>query len=238
MDAHGMNNPEICSFDTPAQLEVALAEVIVAQLREAIETRGEAGLILAGGSTPVALYERLSHAALDWSRVRVTLSDERWVAEDDRASNAAMVKRHLLRHRAACAIFLPLYNAAPDPASGADETERVLAALPATADVVLLGMGEDGHTASLFADAPELAGALDPQPRRDCAAQHPPGSPQPRLTLTLPRLLASRRVCIQIVGHAKWQTLQQAQAPGPVETMPVRALLRQQQTPVSVYWSP
>lgn len=225
-------------FSTREALEEQLCDRIVSLLRSAIEQRGEAALVVSGGRTPAGLFQRLSKASLDWDRVRVTLADERWVPADHEDSNARSVQTHLLQGKALAANFLPLFNDQPTPHQGQAELESVLRQLPETIDAVVLGMGEDGHTASFFPDAAELLQALDMDSGQSCIAVTPPAAPHLRMTLTLPRLLASRQIFLHLCGEAKIPVLEEAMAPGATEQMPVRSVLRQEQTPVDIYWAP
>lgn len=225
-------------FDSRERLEAVLSEHIGERLREGIAKNGEAALVVSGGRTPVGLFQRLSKLPLEWSKVLVTLADERWVDNRHQDSNERSVRTHLLQNRASEARFLPLVNAEFSAKLGQSETEMLLDLLPEKIDLVILGMGEDGHTASFFPGAPELAQALDPQPACDCVAVTPPQAPWDRLTLTLPRLLASGEIIVHLCGDAKLPVLQCALAEGATEEMPIRSVLRQKQTPVSIYWAP
>ncbi|HDO31485.1 MAG TPA: 6-phosphogluconolactonase, partial [Desulfobacteraceae bacterium] len=118
------------------------------------------------------------------------------------------------------------------------ECAQRLAGLPRPFDVVILGMGGDGHTASFIPGARRLPEALDMKSGRDCLAISPPEAPHERMTLTLPVLLDSRQIILHITGPAKKKVLEQALADGPATAMPIRTILRQQQTPLSVYWAP
>jgi len=229
---------ELKRFEDRERLERDLCERICNRLRASIESRGEAALVVSGGRTPAGLFRRLSEQPLEWSKVLVTLADERWVDNQHDDSNERSVRTHLLQNLAAEARFLPLVNSEATPHEGQAETELLLDLLPETVDVVILGMGEDGHTASFFPDAPELAQALDPQPACDCAAVTPPVAPWKRITLTLPRLLAAHQIIVHLCGDAKLPVLQQALAEGAVEAMPIRSVLRQKATPVTIYWAP
>jgi 6-phosphogluconolactonase len=211
---------------------------IAACLKAAIAARGLASLVVSGGRSPVKLFEYLRTQELDWSRVCVALADERWVDPSDPASNERLVRDELLKDRAAAARFEGLKNGAATPDLGAVLAWKKLAAVPRPFDVVVLGMGDDGHTASLFPGSPNLRSALDETAAAGCVGMWSPTPPQARLSLNLAALLGSRRIVILITGESKWQTYLAASQPGPVEQMPVRAVLRQRRTPVDVIWSP
>jgi 6-phosphogluconolactonase len=144
----------------------------------------------------------------------------------------------LLRDNAAAARFAGLKNAAPSPDLGAVSAWETFARVPRPFDMTLLGMGDDGHTASLFPGSPNLRSALNPAASAGCVGMWAPDAPQPRLSLNLSALLDSRRIAILIGGEAKWRTYEAASGAGAVEDMPVRAVLRQQRTPVEVIWAP
>jgi 6-phosphogluconolactonase len=215
-----------------------LAAQIAAGLAAAIGARGLASLVVSGGRTPQRLFEMLRAQPLDWSRVCIALADERWVDPADGASNEKLVRDVLLKDLAASARFLGLKNGAPTPDLGAVSAWETFARVPRPFDAVLLGMGDDGHTASLFPGSPNLPSALNLAAAAGCVGMWSPEPPQARLSLNLTALLDSRRIVVLISGDAKWRTLGEAQAPGPVQDMPVRAVLRQSRTPVNVLWSP
>lgn len=224
-------------FADPRQLARELARSIAGDLAAAVDRRGAAALVVSGGSTPRPLFAALRRRELPWERVWVTLADERWVPAADAASNEALVRRHLLADAAAAARWLGLVNEAPTPEDGRDECERRLRALPRPFDVVVLGMGADGHTASLFPGAAELAAGLDPRSPRTCLAVHPARAPHPRLSLTLAALLDSRRIVLHITGEEKWAVYRRALEPGPAEELPIRAVLRGAGDRLQVYWA-
>lgn len=226
------------SFETRDLLEGALTDRIVPLLQAGINERGSAALVVSGGRTPAGLFQRLSHQDLDWSKVVVTLADERWVPADHEDSNARSVETHLLQYNAAAARFIPHVNEAATPHAGQVALEQQLAVLPEQIDAVILGMGEDGHTASFFPNAPELAAAIDPNCGEACMGVTPPVAPHLRMTLTLSRLLASRQIFLHLCGEGKTPVLEAAMGDGPTEEMPVRAVLRQDTTPVDIYWAP
>ena len=215
-----------------------LATQIVKSLTAAIGARGLASLVVSGGRSPVRLFEILRTQPLDWGRVCIALADERWVGPEDAASNERLVRDVLLKDHAASARFLGLKNGAPTPDLGAVSAWETFARVPRPFDAVILGMGDDGHTASLFPGSPNLPRALNPAAVAGCVGMWAPVAPQPRLSLNLTALLDSRRIVVLITGESKWRTLAAACAPGPVEDMPIRAVLRQSHTPVDVLWSP
>ena len=212
-----------------------LATQIAANLNAAIAARGLASLVVSGGKSPIKFFEYLRAQAVDWSRVCVALADERWVEPSDNNSNERLVRDVLLKDRAAAARFLGLKNGAPTPDLGAVSAWETFARVPRPFDVVMLGMGDDGHTASLFPGSPNRLKALNPEASAGCVGMWAPTPPQARLSLNLTALLDARRIVVLIEGESKWQTLLAARAPGPVQEMPVRAVLRQERTPVEVW---
>jgi len=215
-----------------------LAALVAGCLTAAIGARGLASLVVSGGRSPVRLFEILRTQPLDWSRVCVALADERWVNPEDPQSNERLVRDVLLKDRAASARFLGLKNAAPTPDLGAVSAWETFARVPRPFDAVILGMGDDGHTASLFPGSPNLPSALNQAAAAGCVGMWSPVAPHPRLSLNLTALLDSRRIVVLITGESKWRTYAAACGPGPVEDMPIRSVLRQSRTPVGVMWSP
>ena len=223
------------TFNDKQQLATALAEAIATNLKSGIAARGGASLAVSGGSTPTLLFRTLSSRPdIAWDRVTVTLVDERWVDETSDRSNARLVKANLLQGRASAATFVPLYQGGTRP--DIEKTEAALASVRRPLDVAILGMGNDGHTASFFPGGDNLHEALTVE--GPVVAIEAPGAGEPRVTLTLRQLLAARALYLHIEGEEKVKTLEQAEAEGPVEDMPVRAILRQTQTPLTIYWSP
>ncbi|HWS62404.1 MAG TPA: 6-phosphogluconolactonase [Steroidobacteraceae bacterium] len=219
-------------------LSQQLAAGIAADLAAAIEARGMASLVVSGGRSPVKLFERLRTLAIDWGRVCVALADERWVDPSDPASNERLVRDVLLRDAAAAARFTGLKNGCATADLGADMAWSTFNGVPRPFDALVLGMGDDGHTASLFPDSPNLERALDEAAAAGCVGMRSPIAPEARLSLNLAALLDSRRIVILITGESKWRTYIAALQPGAAERMPVRAVLRQQHAPVEVIWSP
>ncbi len=221
-------------FTEPAALAQALADSVAADLRAALERRGYASIALSGGKTPRRFLEMLARCELDWSRVTVTLADERWVAADDPRSNERLLRETLLQ--ATGAKFVPLYRAVPAPDDAVVDVDVEIALIGAPFDVIVLGMGLDGHTASLFPDGDWLAEALDPRGSARVAPMRAPGVDEPRMTLTLPVLVHARHLYLHIEGVVKRGVLESdAVARGAV---PIGALLAALRDPLDVFWAP
>ncbi len=233
-----MNAPQCKKFETGPQLEKALADRILHLLQAGIDKRGIASCVVSGGSTPVGLFEQLSQCDFDWHKVIITLADERWVPADSVDSNQHLVRTHLLKNNAAEATFIDLTSEHPTPHQAQPVIEQRLTGIHRPFDLVLLGMGNDGHTASLFPESPELLKAMDEQTPRLCRGVTPAGAPHLRMTLTLPCLLNSREILLHITGTHKLQVYEQAMTGTDIHAMPVRAVLLQTRTPVTVFWAP
>ena len=226
-------------FANPAALAQGLAQSVADDLHAALQARALASLALSGGNTPKAFMQALAQQPLDWARVVVTLVDERWVPESHARSNARLLRENLLQGQASAATFLPLYRATAEPEAALDELERDLAtSLPWPLDVAVLGMGEDGHTASFFPGGDQLAQALDPSGDTWVLPMRAPGAGEPRITLTLPALLQARHLYLHVEGAAKRRVLDQAvSGTGEGRHFPIRSVLHHVASPVRTYWS-
>jgi 6-phosphogluconolactonase len=225
------------SFADKSTLAKELAEAVADRIRTAIAGRGEAAIAVSGGSTPARFFQALGKTKdIDWSKVVVTLVDERWVDETSDRSNAMLVNEKMLQGPAAVARFFPLYSGGDEPGTvEVAKTNALLAGLPRPFAAVVLGMGADGHTASFFPGGDTLAEALaSPGP---ALAIRAPGAGEPRITLTLPYLLNTDGLYLHIEGEEKAGVLDTALGQGPIEDMPIRAVLRSGQA-VTVYWCP
>lgn len=212
-------------------LMMRLADRLAADLKECLLTHDRATLCVPGGTTPGPVFDILSAIDLEWSRVNVLLNDERWVPETSDRSNTALLRRRLLTGKAAAATLIPLVNDAATPEDGLAMLSRGLdGALPIS--VLLLGMGEDMHTASLFPGADQLDLALsDAAPA--LVAMRAPGAPEPRVTLSARVLREAMKTHVLIVGPDKKAALDCAAKSGPVKEAPVRAVLGN----ATVHWA-
>jgi 6-phosphogluconolactonase len=223
-------------FSSKEALDQQLAATIATELKQAIAQRGSAGLAVSGGRTPAGMFKALRVSDLDWSRVVITLVDERWVPSDHADSNERLTRENLLQDAAAAATFVSLVNTQATPHEALAEIEARLASMPNPIDVVILGMGDDGHTASLFPNATELEAACASSAL--LAAVTPPSAPHQRITLTLPTIVKSPKIIVHITGEGKKSLLLDAMAAvTPLrEQYPIRRVL-DQVVLADVFWA-
>ena len=222
------------TFKNPASMAEGLASSVAAQLNQAIAEQGVATLVVSGGRSPVAFFQSLIKQPVDWSKVVVSLADERWVPVEHADSNAGLLKKHLLQGPAAKARFVGLYNAAATVEKAALEADQGLAELPPI-DVLILGMGDDGHTASLFPNSPNLSEALQLGNPRRCWAMLAPTVPHQRLSMSRSLLASAKHKVLSIQGQSKLNTLNEALGGTDVAALPIRAFL---QPTLEIYWCP
>ncbi|HVS12386.1 MAG TPA: 6-phosphogluconolactonase [Thermoanaerobaculia bacterium] len=222
-------------FGDRRELARALAARVADGLDAALSARPAASLAVPGGSTPLPWFEELRARRLPWERVWLTLTDERWVAAEDPRSNEALVRRALLVGGAAAARFVGLKTDHDTPEAGVACCERRLAEIPRPFDAVVLGMGTDGHVASLFPGGDGGGFATSALPR--CVAVRPPGELEPRVSLTLSALVDSRHLVLLITGDDKWSLYRRALAQN-APLLPVHRLLERAGSRLEVYWAP
>lgn len=226
------------AFANGAELAGKLADKVVETLSAAIAARGSASIAVSGGSTPKAFFQALSSRALDWGNVTITLVDERFVPADNPRSNHLLVQENLLKDKAAAAKFLPLYQAVASVEEAAAIATEKTKVVSQPFDVAILGMGNDGHTASFFPGGSNLLTALDPNTPRGIITMEAEGAGEPRLTFTFSSLQDARLLVLHIEGEGKKDVLAKAEAPGEETEMPIRAILRRAASPVEIYWAP
>lgn len=228
-------NTEWHVFSSSQELANQLAATVASQLAEAIAARGTALLAISGGTTPRLFLEALSKTPIEWEKVYVTLADERFVPPSSDRSNAGLTKQHLLRNRAADATFIPLYHPAASLEEAAQNAAAAISALPLPLDIIVLGMGTDGHTASFFPDAENIAEILSSDSGPTVLPVISETAQEPRLTLSMPTICNARSIVLHIEGDAKKAVLQHALNNEP--QLPIRAVIERANVPVHVYWA-
>jgi 6-phosphogluconolactonase len=225
--------------DAPTLL-AALAEDVAARLSAAVRVRGVASLVVTGGSTPGPLYDRLCQAELPWERVFITLSDDRWVDPSDEASNEHLARTRLLIGPARAARFVGLKTADAEPEAAEPAVGAAIARLPRPFDVVLLGMGGDGHVASLFPGASETARAMNLEaPDLVCAVRREGAAGAAmRMSLTFRALRDAAWTALLIEGEEKLAVARRARGGEDIAELPVRGVLNAPTGPVEIWWAP
>jgi len=223
-------------FENSDALAKTLAQTIADNLRDAIETRGGATLLVSGGNTPKALFEALRKMKLAWEKVTVGLCDERWVDPAHADSNELLVKETLLQEEAKRAGFSGLYI---DGVSAVDAermcSEKVEAELMPI-DVLVLGMGGDAHTASLFPNNSRLEEGLDLDNPSNCIAIKPDTAPHWRMSLTRRAILSAAHLYLHFEGEPKRAVYEEAMSGEDSLAMPIRSILKQNQKELEVYY--
>ena len=223
-------------FENADALTEQFAQSLTDILAQGIEKRGRASLVVSGGRTPLALFKTLSKTDIDWSKVDVTLADERWVDEDHEASNTRLVKDNLLQNNASAANFVELKTDDADAADGIAQAESNLSSMSQPFDALILGMGEDGHTASLFPCSAQIEDGLNLSSGKICLAVQPTTAPHQRISLTLPAILNSRNLFIHLTGEKKKTVLEDALEHNTELEKPVTAVVNR--APVTLMWAP
>lgn len=228
---------QIHEFDNDAALVSSLSARIGDILSRSVENNGKASIAVSGGRTPAALYRKLSRMDLPWENIIVSLVDERWVDDTHPDSNAALVTQNLLQGPASAARFVGMKTSAKDPCAAEQEVSATLSKIIMPLTVVILGMGEDGHTASLFPGAKGTDQALSADEPLICRAISIEGADYGRMTLTARVLLTAEHRFLYVTGPAKYQVLQNALVPGSASELPVRAVLHGP-AETEVYYAP
>jgi len=227
-------------FADAVALAEGLASAVATDLRRAIAERGVATIALAGGNTPRRFLQALSRLSLDWAKVRVLPVDERWVPNTDPRSNERLLREHLLQGVAATAQLLPLYRPVETPEVALQSVAGDIAHRALPLDVAVLGMGEDGHVASLFPDLVRRDVGLSPGGRAPVLAIRTAAAPEPRITLTLSAIFTAPALYLHIEGASKRRVLADALADGvnPGTALPVHAFVTGAPIPPALYWCP
>jgi len=229
---------QLTEFSTRNNLDVSLAKSVSQLLEQAIKLKGKASMAVSGGSTPKGFFKLLSQTDIDWSKVTITLADERWVAIDNQDSNTRLVHENLLQNKASAAKFFHLKQ-------GEELSEETLNDLNIAAnttllplDVLILGMGEDGHTASLFPCSEQIAQGLASNNSNALLKVLPKTAPHQRISFSFSALSQSKNIFLHLCGENKQVVLKQAlQGKDPFE-MPIRAFLHHPTVNTKIYWAP
>jgi len=204
-------------------------------LTQSLHNQSRVSLAVSGGNSPIATFKKLSVASLKWSNIDVTLVDERWVNTNHADSNEGLVRRYLLKGAAAKAKFIGLKNESLTAKEGQVSSHLALQRLVQPLDVVMLGMGLDGHTGSLFPDCPELAKAMDGSQSLRCLATTPASASHERMTLSYNTIMKAKHRVLHVSGAQKLAVLEAAMIAGDFFEMPIFAFL---QHPLTLFWSP
>ena len=223
-------------FETREEASVAAAEAIAERLAARLDAQSGASVVVSGGTTPDRCFDLLSEKPLDWRRTQIVLSDERWVPPDDDASNERLVRDALLKGEAVPAKLLSVFSMTTGIQARCDEIDQQIRLGPFPFACSLLGMGEDGHFASLFPDAENLEEGVDVDGEQLCIPVSTKASPHPRVSLTLAALARSDAIVLLMFGDNKLEVYEQAKRKG--SKLPVAHLLKQKKAPVHVYWAP
>lgn len=230
--------PQMHVFNNGPELAEKLAADVAERLKAAIEERGAASIAVSGGSTPKLFFQALSRHSLEWPQVSVTLVDERFVPADSDRSNHKLVADNLLQNEAKAAYFVPLYQSAASPEDAATLATVKTADICDPFDIVILGMGTDGHTASFFPGGDNLEEALDLDEPRLVLPMEAEGAGEERLTFNLSALHDASFLVLHIEGAAKKETLEKAQSDLDEDEMPIRSVLNRADSTVNIYWAP
>ncbi len=225
-------------FSNRSDASIAAADILASLLKPCLASGpfAEASLVVSGGTTPGPCFNHLSLEVLDWSRVTIVPSDERWVPGDDQDSNERLISHYLLQNEARNGRYMSFYRNGIEPQQAPMQIEQDLRMMDLPFSAVLLGMGADGHFASLFPDFAGLPEALDPAGSAKCVLVQTASSPHLRISLTLSALLASAAIVLLVFGEAKRTVIESAlKGEG---NYPVEALLKHAKCPLHVVWAP
>jgi len=227
VDWYGANSAE--------SLDIDLSLRIGQLLTQSIAENGSASIAVSGGRSPIGFFEELSKINLDWSKVELTLVDERWVDAKNEDSNELLVRKHLIKNKATQIKFFPIKNSAKSVKEGQILHEQVLQQVKLPFDVIILGMGDDGHTASLFPCCKELTQAMDPNNKQKCIVTKPKNAPYERISLTFSTIIKAKQLILHLRGSSKLQTFELSMTLKDAKKMPIYAFTQQ---PLEIYWSP
>lgn len=235
-EAGTMSNP-VHAFADQESLINALSESIASKLRDAIQKNGKASLLVSGGNTPKPLFLKLSETELAWDKVNIGLCDERWVPASHEDSNENLVKKHLIQGKAKKAGFVGMYHDGMSNEEAQEKCSQTVREKLYPFDVVILGMGNDAHTASLFPDNEKLQKAFDLDNKELCIAVVPKDAPHDRMSLTRAAILSADNIYLHFEGKDKLLIYEKAIEGEDMNKMPIRSILNQNLKDVEVYFT-
>jgi len=225
------------AFTRQEELTDSLSQSIASQLQKAIKRNGKASLLVSGGSTPKPLFEKLRQIPLEWDKVSVGLCDERWVSPSHIDSNENFVKKNLLQDKASKARFVGMYNEGSDVTDAQSLCSQKIKEELYPFDVVILGMGSDAHTASLFPENVKLQKAFDLNNKEICIAVEPKDAPHMRMSLTRSAILSAKHLYVHFEGKEKLAVYKEVLRGEDMYSMPIRSVLNQDIKDVEVYFT-
>ncbi|WP_428023522.1 6-phosphogluconolactonase [Arcobacter sp.] len=224
-------------FSSQDSLIEFFSKEICKRLEIAICKKGEASLLVSGGNTPKALFVKLSQIDLDWEKVKIGLVDERWINEDSKDSNSYLVREFLLKDKAAKATFIPLYKKEINAADAEELCSSLVKEKLYPCDVLILGMGNDAHTASLFPNNDKLIDALNLENQNYCISMNPQTAPYSRMSLTLSAILEAEKIYLHIEGKNKKEVYDKALIENDYYISPISAVLKNNRKQIEVYYN-
>ena len=224
------------AFNEQETLIDALSKSILTNLQKCIDKNGKASLLVSGGSTPLPLFEKLRKESFPWEKVTVGLCDERWVNTSDTESNEQFVKVYLLKDEAKKAKFIGMYEDDTDIFMAENVCSKKMKESLYPFDVILLGMGNDAHTASLFPKNIKLKQAYDFNNKNLCIAMEPSTAPHMRMSLTLAAILSAKHLYLHFEGEEKRAVYEEAIKGEDIYEMPIRSVLNQEKKEIEVFY--
>lgn len=235
MEEAGTMSSIFYNFETKESLISKLSKRIASYLEKSINENGKASLLVSGGSTPKPLFEKLSKIDISWDKVIISLVDERWVSSEHKDSNELLVKSNLLQNFAKKAKFVGMYLDGKDASEADEECSKIYKNSVYPFDVIILGMGGDAHTASLFPENERLNEAYNLENENLCISIKPTTAPHKRMSLTLKAILSAKHIILHIEGEEKLKVYEEAISLDDKYKMPIASVLNQEIKEVEVY---